>query len=845
MQKITPNFAGQWEGDVGNSTPDSSESMATPTNDVSEYSAPNNNALVNSASADSAPAQNDPSSDAIIAELNRRYPSQVSNPPEAKTQRAQTGTMFHQAGTPPPAGTPEMGIGETVGKAALNFLPSVGGALKATGTALIHPIDTLGSLKDLGVGAYSKAQGDLGYKQDDAQKAKDEALLNGLVSHYKQVYGSTAGFKKAFAEDPASILLDASTFLGGAGAVGKLGGMGKVAELASEAASVIDPVSGALKMAGKVAKMPVNIVRGAAAMASGTPIYLQEMQTAAGAAPKAMREAYLRFATGQGDPTEYLQTAQKAIKADKALAVQEYLKQKGGLLPGNPSFDDIDAALKSARSETQMTGANSPQFKPANDELDKAERIIEAYKYSPHADTKTIIGFDNLKQAIRDLQDQTGNSVANRHLSSLYNSVKDSIRKIDPAYDDLMEKYSTSMNGVNDAQRSLIGGDRAAATAALAKSLRSVKDTTGVNMIERMAKHEPTLPYMLAGHAANPSSAGVMRGIQDMVAGSLLGYNVHPLAGVATMLAGSPNLVGKANYAAGRLGSLSGIAPVYRGAKAIASKIPSKGVYYAGRVNQENNQELPEVSSEDDDYVNKVIGHESSGDENAKNPYAGETASGLGQFTDSTWLDQMNKNFPDLTQGKSKEEILAMKTDPELQRKAILAFAKDNAAELERRNIPVNNVTKFGAHWFGPSGFPKLYDAYNANPDAPIESVFPKETTNSKGETVPSDIIAHNRLEGKTVGQVMQMIETTMSPKKEMLRIPITKGNEAYPNAAGGRIGRASGGRIDHAKHDMLVNRLMTMAKRAKKGADAATEPLLNAPDESIVKALNVAQQAI
>lgn len=64
-------------------------------------------------------------------------------------------------------------------------------------------------------------------------------------------------------------------------------------------------------------------------------------------------------------------------------------------------------------------------------------------------------------------------------------------------------------------------------------------------------------------------------------------------------------------------------------------------------------------------------------------------------------------------------------------------------------------------------------------------------------------------------------------------------------HAAGGRIGRASGGRIDHAKHDMLVNRLMTMAKRAKKGADAATEPLLNAPDESIVKALNVAQQAI
>jgi len=59
------------------------------------------------------------------------------------------------------------------------------------------------------------------------------------------------------------------------------------------------------------------------------------------------------------------------------------------------------------------------------------------------------------------------------------------------------------------------------------------------------------------------------------------------------------------------------------------------------------------------------------------------------------------------------------------------------------------------------------------------------------------------------------------------------------------RTGRASGGKVDADMHEKLVNRLMNMAKQAKKVSDKTTEPLLNAPDEAIVKALGVAQEAI
>jgi len=42
-----------------------------------------------------------------------------------------------------------------------------------------------------------------------------------------------------------------------------------------------------------------------------------------------------------------------------------------------------------------------------------------------------------------------------------------------------------------------------------------------------------------------------------------------------------------------------------------------------------------------------------------------------------------------------------------------------------------------------------------------------------------------------------------------------------------------------------LVDRLMSLADQAKKTTDNNTKPLLDAPDETIVKALRVANQAI
>jgi len=49
--------------------------------------------------------------------------------------------------------------------------------------------------------------------------------------------------------------------------------------------------------------------------------------------------------------------------------------------------------------------------------------------------------------------------------------------------------------------------------------------------------------------------------------------------------------------------------------------------------------------------IDSIIGAESGGDPNAKNPNS--SATGAGQFISSTWLDTIKAARPDLAQGKS------------------------------------------------------------------------------------------------------------------------------------------------------------------------------------------------
>jgi hypothetical protein len=129
---------------------------------------------------------------------------------------------------------------------------------------------------------------------------------------------------------------------------------------------------------------------------------------------------------------------------------------------------------------------------------------------------------------------------------------------------------------------------------------------------------------------------------------------------------------------------------------------------------------------------------ESGGDNNARNPNS--SAYGPDQFLAGTWLDTLKATRPDLAQGKSDAEILALRSDPVLSGQMRDAYAASNNAILTKAGLPVTPGTTYLAHFAGPSGAVKLL---SADPSTPA------------GEILGSGVVAANPFLAKmTAGDV-------------------------------------------------------------------------------------------
>lgn len=115
----------------------------------------------------------------------------------------------------------------------------------------------------------------------------------------------------------------------------------------------------------------------------------------------------------------------------------------------------------------------------------------------------------------------------------------------------------------------------------------------------------------------------------------------------------------------------------------------------------------------------QIVGVESGGDPNARNPRS--TATGAGQFIDATWMDVLGRNRPDLAEGKTPQQILALRNDPALSREMTAAYARENGEKLAAAGHPVTPGTQYLAHFAGPQGALKVL---GADPATPVASVL-------------------------------------------------------------------------------------------------------------------------
>lgn len=743
--------------------------------------------FVQTLSPDSAPTAAEPAAEPASGDEGyQKFVESLDNPSAPEKHAAITPHMPHAGPAAPvvPAG-PAPEWSEALSQGAHNLIPSAVGVLKDVGTAVAHPVQTLGAIKDVGSGALSQVEGALGAKQDPKQKAQTEAVLDALEDHYKQIYGplfsgDTGNLRKAISKDPASVLMDASTFVTGGGslaakAAGETGAIGKAASIAAKAAQAVDPVNLALQGAKKIGQGAAAVTRTAQGVFSGVPSSVAKIATQAGAeSDPAMRQVFLSYMHGDGSPAEFQQAAQAALTQVKQDASAKYLQSKAGLSTARPKYLPISEAIQDARSKTLSGGYNAGQFSAANDAIDQAEDLVRKWRTSPVPSYNTLQGFDNLKQSIWDLRNSTNNAVAKDQLGLIYNGVKKSITDVDPGYAKLMDQYQEGLKNLNDLTKTFGLGNNAAASTAMAKAFRQMKTEQGQNLFSQLAAKDKRLPYMVAGSALNPWLRGGHGNLLEGMVATGLAVN-NPATIPFTFSAQSPRVSGMVNYGIGATG------------RRLAPAIGPAGRYGAYQLGKmQNGEPAPDHNAVFDQMIRQESGgRQSNADGSPITSPKG--AIGAAQVMPGTGPEAAG------LAGEPWDES-RLRTDPEYNKRLGRAYYEAQAH-------------KFGDPFAGAA-------AYNAGPTA-VERAF--ALAQSKG----GSYLDH--LPKETQDYVGRLL------------------NKKY-ESAGGRIGRASGGTVDD---EALINRLMNMAKQAKRATDKTTKPLLNVPDESIVKALDVAQQAI
>lgn len=226
-----------------------------------------------------------------------------------------------------------------------------------------------------------------------------------------------------------------------------------------------------------------------------------------------------------------------------------------------------------------------------------------------------------------------------------------------------------------------------------------------------------------------------------------------------------------------------------------------------------------------EDVVNRIIGVESGGNANAKNPLS--SASGLGQFTDGTWIATVRKHRPDMA-NMSNQELLQLKTDPNLGRQMTTALTQDNARMIDAAGAPVTRGNLYLAHFAGEGGFRAINRASN---DAALVDVLG-----------PGAINANPFLKGKTVGWIKNWAETKMGGDGSSAGdIANSRIDSAFAGTPAPAISmQVGGGASEAAKLAQTVTQ-----SQAPAGAGVTPAPVNTAPAPAVSEADRLAAEAL
>lgn len=456
------------------------------------------------------------------------------------------------------------------GQAVKNLLPSAGNFVGGIAQAIRHPLDTAGTVLDLGAGALRNALPDRLVSAIDSidpnpAAGKQASQVAGATGQFfKDRYGSAEGIKGTLATDPVGVASDLSTVLtGGATLAGKIPGLASVAGKVGAVGRAVNPVAAA----GKAASVAAPVLGEATAAligGLGTHTGAESIKTAFSAGRRGGDTAKSLADNMRGNVamTDVLDDAKANIEAMGRAKSEAYRTNMAAVRSDTAvlSFDGIDKAVSDAfktatfKGQVKNTKAAEIQQKIANE--------VEAWKALDPAEFHTPEGLDALKQKIGGIVEEVPFEQKTARLigDKVYHAVKAEIVKQAPIYADTMKAYSEATDQIREIERALSLGNKASVDTAMRKLQSLTRNNVNTNYGNRLSLARELeqqggreLMPALSGQAL---SSWTPRGLGGAVAGGL-GVGGYALGGmgaaIPAMAVQSPRLMGEAALGLGRV----------------------------------------------------------------------------------------------------------------------------------------------------------------------------------------------------------------------------------------------------------------------------------------------------
>lgn len=490
-------------------------------------------------------------------------------------------------------------------EALKNAPASAGNFAHALVQPVLHPVDTANALYNVGKGVVSKltdpansqyaihaGQGEPAYPMPQEtpeqlkRRAEVEAPADAVGAFFKDRYGSEEGFKNALATDPVGVAADISTvFTGGGAALARAPGVvGQVGRAAGRVGAAVDPLTqtgNALKLGAKGVEIGASNALGASTGA-GT-----EAVRSAGRAGREGGEAAQAFTDnmrGKVPVEDIVETAKSALEGIRRERADAYKAGKADLSKDKTvlDFNDIDAKVgKASEVGTYKGQTTEPKAVAITQEMTDS---INAWKQLDPAEFHTPEGLDALKRRLGNIRDATPERSPERVAADrIYRAVRDEVAAQAPGYAKMMADYGQATDRLKEVSRTFSLGERATGNTAVGKLQSATRDGANTNwrnrgeLLNELSQHEPTLPYAIAGQAAN---ALIPRGL-----GARVGAMTAAPLNAFTLPLFSPRIVGEGVYFGGKaVGTVEDVANALH-MDAATLRAMGQGSFQSGRVN--------------------------------------------------------------------------------------------------------------------------------------------------------------------------------------------------------------------------------------------------------------------